>query len=318
MPVDSDFTREERIKRLRSLVKSGMDQMLVLHDAVPAYLRLGDLAIQRPTPRLENAQGIAAGLTESVKREHAISMGFNFAERQHRLYTKIYKWLAGADNGSPRNLGDDLFSLYRELPSAHLALIDTRADATVEAQILQLSEAIESRIAVFVAQLELDGEHEDIAPGLRDSPGGWPHLRQEGLLTDAVLDGYLARMRRRRTRSEISDSIGGAKEVTEATMKALAVKHGALPASATPDLGDYWKVLRPHLVDSSIDRALGAKDGSVMKLVSSQVSTIMSLGELRNRVGTGHGRTDHPAGLQPAHALLAVDVAHSTTRFLTS
>lgn len=197
-------------------------------------------------------------------------------------------------------------------------MVDSSAIESVEEQIIRLSLAVESRIALFAEQLKADGEYEDVTPALRDAPGGWPHLRDNGLLADAVLDGYIARMRKRRTKAQISDSIGAAKEVTEATMKALATKHEAIPVSATPDLADYWKVLRPHLVDSKIDKALGDKDGAIQKLIGAQVTTIQTLGELRNRVGTGHGRADHPAGLQPAHALLAIDVAHSVTRFLTS
>jgi hypothetical protein len=318
MPVDPDFAREERIKRLRALVKSGTDQMLVLYDAIPAYLRLSDTRGLRPIPGLEKASKMLDDLPDEIKREQAIDLGYMLAERNRRTYTKVYKWLVDADNASPRNLTDDRFVEYKKLAQPHTLEIDSRSEQSVEEQIVRLSEAVEERLNLYRGQLSEDGEHEDIAPALRDAPGGWPHLRDSGLLTTAVLDGYLTRMRKRRTKAEISDAIGAAKEVTEATMKALVKTHGVVMASKTPDLADYWKVLKPHLVNSKIDKALGTTDGSLLKLLSAQVTIIGSLGELRNKVGTGHGKTEHPAGLQPSHALYAVDQAHSLTRFLTS
>lgn len=99
-------------------------------------------------------------------------------------------------------------------------------------------------------------------------------------------------------------------------MKALVKRHGVTTSRKTPDLSDYWKVLKPFLVDVAIDKALGSKDGALLKLLSSQVTIVQSLGELRNKVGTGHGVASHPAGLRPAHALLAVDTAHALTRYL--
>lgn len=317
MPIDPDFAREERIKRLRVLVRSGTDQMLVLHDAVPAYERLSSSGEHR-MPAVLKAEALMERLPPDVQREQAIRLGYMVAERNHRTFTKIYKWLKLADNSSYRDLSDARFAEYDRLPRLHELTIDNSASDTVEAQIERLTESIEARVQIFNQQLVEDGEYEDLTPALRDAPGGWPHLRSRSVMTDAALDGYLARMRKRRTKAEISDSIGAAKELTEATMKALVEKHGAVTSSGTPDLPDYWKALKPHIADVSVDKALGSTDGALIKLVSSQVATIQNLGELRNRVGSGHGRATHPAGLQPAHALLAVDLAHTLTRFLAT
>jgi hypothetical protein len=158
------------------------------------------------------------------------------------------------------------------------------------------------------------GKAEDVAPAICDDPGGWPHLR--GLVADSIIDGHLRQMRTRRTRSEISSALGASKEIVEATFKALSVKHGVAPTKTTPDLSDWWKVLRPLLDDQSIDKALGSTDGALIKLISSQVALVQNLGELRNRAGSGHGKAEHPAGLASSHALLAVDTAHALTRFL--
>jgi len=316
MPVDADSARDERIKRVRSLIRSGTAKMLILHEEIPAYLRLSDTKGLRPVPGLEAASKMLDDLPVQIRRDQAIDLGYRLAERNHRTYSKTYQWILDADNSSSRNLTDERFAEYRRLPAPHTLRIDPDEEQTTEEQIARLSAGIERRLALFREQLVEDGEYEDVVPALRDAAGGWPHLRGKEMVSDAVLDGYLTRMRKRRTKAEISDAIGAAKELTEATMKALATRHAVTPTSKTPDLSDYWRVLKPFLSDAAIDRALGSRDGAVLRLLSSQVTVVQSLGELRNRVGSGHGVTAHPAGLSAAHALLAVDTAHTLTRYL--
>lgn len=315
MPVDDDYAREERIKRLRRLVSAGQAHMLYLHEAVPTYLRLSEMSaarnsLARPKAHREDQEG----RSPKLQRELAVSTGRLIAEVHHRSYSKIYRWLTDADNGAPRNLSDPLVVRYAQLPPAFQ--IPDGSKRSTERQIELLAQLIEKRLVVFGAQLRLDGEYEDVTPAIRDAPGGWPHLR--GVLTDAVLDGYLRQMSKRRTKSEMGAAIGAAKEVVEATMKALAARHCVAPDSKKPDLQDWWKVLRRELADARLDAALGSADGALLKLISAEVSLVQSLGELRNKVGTGHGKAAHPAGLTSAHALLAVDTAHTVTRFLTS
>lgn len=183
-----------------------------------------------------------------------------------------------------------------------------------ERGLAELTADIRARVLVITEALSDLGEHEDVAPAIRDAPGGWPHLR--GLVADSVIDGHLRQMRVRRTRAEISSAIGASKEIVEATFKDLSLKYNVTPSKTAPDLSDWWKVLRPLLADQNIDKALGSKDGALIKLVSSQVSLVHNLGELRSKIGSGHGKAEHPAGLRPSHALLAVDTAHTLTRLL--
>jgi hypothetical protein len=315
VPLSDDYAREERIKRLRLLVTSGIKQLLVLHEAVPSYLRLA-----LPDPESDEVPfGQRFEHPVDFQRTWDIRMGYIIAEKHHGTYTKIYKWMLAADNSTPVNLADDQFLRYRKLPRGESVAIDTRADIDIEKQIQSLAAAVEQRVDVFREQLRVDGEHEDIAVAIRDAAGGWPHLRSTGWITDSILDGYLNRMRKHRTKSEISASIGAAKEVVEATLNGMIVANPGIEVlKSTPDLADLWRALKPFIADATINDALGSKDGALIKLLSSQVATIQNLGELRNRVGTGHGKTAHPAGLQPSHALLAVDLAHTVTRFLAT
>jgi hypothetical protein len=125
-------------------------------------------------------------------------------------------------------------------------------------------------------------------------------------------------MRTRSTRPEILDAGGAAKEIVEATMQALALRNDLSPESKNPEFADWWRLLRSELTDPQIDNALGGRKGATVKLVNAEVTIVQSLGELRNAVGTGHGRSTYPVDLKSDHALLAVDTAHMLTRFLTA
>lgn len=320
VPVSSDVVREERIKRLRALSRAGQAHLVTIHDAVPTYLRRGEAE----EAKLDEHFGVPNGFFRShMSPEHArefdIALGVKADDDENGTYRRIYKWLSDVISAAPRSLLDARYKEFITLPDPPDITVELipGADRNVEGQLGALADAIQLRLDIFTAQLRDDGEREDVTPTVRDAASGWPHLR-DAVLPSAVLDGYLTRMRRRRTRAEISDSIGAAKEVVEATLKALSMKFGAAPASAKPDLQDWWKVLKPHLANAKVDKALGSTDGALLKLVSAQVSTLQSLGELRNKVGSGHGKTAHPAGLTRAHALLAVDTAHTVTRFLAS
>lgn len=326
MPVNSDLLREERIKRCRRLMQAGSAHLVTLHEAVPMYIRqarvsearLDELYALVLDDKKDELGARRARVDPALRRELDISMGVRIDDIQGDTYTRIYRWIDEANNAAERILSDTRFSEYTALGGPpKINLHHATAEATVEDQLTALSADIEKRLDVFGGQLQDDGEHEDVTLALRDAAGGWPHLRGR-ILPDAVLDGYLTRMRRRRTKAEIADSIGAAKEVVEATLKARAGQFGVTPTSTKPDLSDWWKVLKPHLVNTKVDKALGSTDGSLIKLLQGQVSTLQSLGELRNKVGSGHGKTAHPAGLSSAHALLAVDTAHTLTRFLAA
>ena len=316
MPLDPDYVRAERIKKLRAIVKAGEGCILALHEAVLRYLRQGKVSQERVDAAFEESGVVNRGLDVGPEfgRDRDIRTGVLVEINRGDLFRKMDKWIGEAYAAAESSFTDDLYVKFMALDDLPTITVDYDGTPNMESMLEELSSAIEERIKLFGEQLKIDGEHEDMMPALRDASGGWPHLR--GIIDDTVLDGYLAQMRKRRTKADISTSIGAAKEVTEATMKALAVKHGVSSGKSTPDLQDWWRALKPVMADVSIDRALGHNDGALIKLLGGHINTVQSLGELRNKVGSGHGKSSHPAGLKPAHALLAVDTAHTLTRYL--
>jgi len=318
--IDDDWLLEDRIKRIRALVRLGVQHLVFLHEAVPFYLRQGQTSEARNEELLGANQSSPSPtsfrtlLTPEARRDHDIALGMFIDNRQNRAFDKIYKWVSDLNDAAMRIFTEERFRNYQALGAPPPLAASNTEPGSVERSLTKLSADIQARVLELTGSLRDLGENEDVAPAIRDAPGGWPHLR--GLVADSIIDGHLRQMRTRRTRSEISSAIGASKEIVEATFKALSVKHGVAPTKTAPDLSDWWKVLRPLLADQSIDKALGSTDGALIKLISSQVSLVQNLGELRNRVGSGHGKAAHPAGLASSHALLAVDTAHTLTRFL--
>ncbi|MEV7662776.1 hypothetical protein [Paenarthrobacter sp. NPDC089316] len=53
------------------------------------------------------------------------------------------------------------------------------------------------------------------------------------------------------------DRLKSYQALVEATFKELPTKLGVTPTKSTPELSDWWKFLRPHLTDQSVDKPLG-------------------------------------------------------------
>lgn len=319
--VDEDWLLEDRIKRLRALVRLGVKHLIFLNEAVPFYLRQAETSEARTeellaavNPGSSSLTSMRTRLTPEARRDHDIALGIFIDQKQNRAFEKINKWVDDVNDAAMRIFTQDRFKSYQALGNPPPLTGSHDDPGSVEQGLKKLTEDIRARVEELTGSLRDLGESEDVAPAIRDAAGGWPHLR--GLVADSIIDSHLQQMRKRRTRSEISNAIGASKEIVEATLKALSARHGVVPPKPYPDLSDWWKVLRPHLADQSVDKALGAKDGALIRLISSQVSLVQNLGELRNRVGSGHGKAQHPAGLESSHALLAVDTAHTLTRFL--
>ena len=111
-------------------------------------------------------------------------------------------------------------------------------------------------------------------------------------------------------------AIGTAKELLETTCKTILTDRGV-----TPDRG--WDVARLvketrqalALLPSDIeDTAKGA--ASIKRLLNNLATVVVSLAELRNLYGTGHGKHGRTRGVQPRHARLAVGAAATLATFL--
>ncbi|MFF0474408.1 abortive infection family protein [Streptomyces sp. NPDC004284] len=234
-----------------------------------------------------------------------------FDEGQHHAVEKAQKWVADLDEYARGYLPEAMRHRVIRHPNGKGAeelptLIDN-------ARI-----AIRSRLETVK---QLIGEAAPTPAGAeRDAAGGWPHLRELGLIEDAVLDGYLSTMRTRRTVAQRRAAIGAAKELVEAAMKGAI--HYADPTATgfeKDEMPQLWKRLRTLIQeDPAADLALGGKDIGIAKTLNAMSTVITGIAETRNKVGTGHGNPAAPKKLQESHVLLVIDSAHTMTRFITS
>ncbi|MGO1536892.1 MAG: abortive infection family protein [Yaniella sp.] len=314
MAVNQDFVVERTIQELRKVVSSGQEHLFYLNNAINVYRRQSQLDEEQVDKIFGEsfAEQLGVELPAEFLRSDAIRFGLYQDNKEKQTVDKVDTWFLELHDAALEHFSTEHFQEYRGL-SEPPSPVMVKEENGGERYIQELESAIVERLRLLAKSLTDLGEHENIAPAVRDDQGGWPHLR--GLIDDSKIDDYLKRMRTRRTRSEMSNAIGAAKEIVEATLRGLIDVHNLQIPSGTPDLHDWWKILRPKFIDPAIQEALGGRQGALLKLMGNQVSTVQSLSELRNRVGSGHGTPKHPVGLKSAHALLAVDTAHTLTRF---
>jgi Abortive infection C-terminus len=141
-------------------------------------------------------------------------------------------------------------------------------------------------------------------------------VRQTNLIEESLLDSYIARMSKTRTKPQISQAIGAAKELVEAcnrsTLDRLDVSY---PLGDFPKLG---KLVRNELLRRE-STAPSTKSGEAIGVLLTGMATVeQALTTLRNEVGTGHGKPELPTGLRPRHAQLAIDIADTHVRYLVA
>lgn len=140
-------------------------------------------------------------------------------------------------------------------------------------------------------------------------------LRESRIIDEANVDWFAGRMSKFKTVHQCSEAIGASKELVEATYV------GVLALLGEPDPG---KVDFPAL-GKKVRKALESRSGfgptvdgsrTVNKLLSGMGMVNQALGDLRNEVGTGHGRPREADGLTVRHARFAVDLAVAECRYL--
>lgn len=140
-------------------------------------------------------------------------------------------------------------------------------------------------------------------------------LLNRPLLTDpAVLQQHLTRIR-----AGIADdpaaAIGSSKELVESLLKIILERSGEqyAPGEDMPAL--YKKVASLLALDATSipDSARGSD--AVKKILRTLTTTVQGLAELRNALGTGHGRTA-PSPALARHARLALNSTVTITEFL--
>ena len=134
--------------------------------------------------------------------------------------------------------------------------------------------------------------------------------------TDVV---YVAQQITRMEAAVLSDpglAIGTAKELVETCCKTILSERG-LDIPKNDDLSQLVKRTVKELKLTPTDIPDQAKAADTIRILLSNLATITNgIAELRNKYGTGHGRSASSKGLGPRHAKLAVGAASTLVVFL--
>lgn len=134
------------------------------------------------------------------------------------------------------------------------------------------------------------------------------------LADQSVVEQYLSRMDEA-VRTDPDEAIGNAKELVESVCK-LVLEDAGAELSKSHDLAALYKATAKELrleTDSVPDSVKGS--AAAHKVLRSLASTVQGMAELRNELGTGHGKTRRSPAT-PRHAQLAVGAARTLTVFL--
>jgi AbiJ N-terminal domain 3/Abortive infection C-terminus len=115
-------------------------------------------------------------------------------------------------------------------------------------------------------------------------------------------------------KSDPPGAIGASKELVESVMKKILDDYGV--GYKGDDLGDLYKKVQNELhlnAEAVPDNKKGSE--AAVKTLRSLVSTIQSLAELRNQIGSGHGRNKSSVALT-RHARLAFNASVTVVEFL--
>jgi Abortive infection C-terminus len=140
-------------------------------------------------------------------------------------------------------------------------------------------------------------------------------LHASGLVAENVIDDYTREMHSPHTPKQLSQAIGAAKELTEATLRAALDRLGE-PPPAKDDLQALMKTWRDAIRKAAPPDGEGA--GTLDKAQASLASVVTFLAEWRNLYGRGHGRPEYSLGLSARHARLATDAAEASVRFIVT
>lgn len=151
--------------------------------------------------------------------------------------------------------------------------------------------------------------------GIVDAPG-IAAARESFSGADA---SYVAQQITRMESAVIADpslAIGTAKELIETCCKTILHERG-LTVRENLDLPQLVKLTSKELKLTPNDIDSEAKASETIKKLLSNLATITSgIAELRNKYGTGHGKTANTKGLSSRHAKLAVGAAATLAVFL--
>lgn len=236
--------------------------------------------------------------------------------RQHRLNN--YDW------GDEWIFGDERFNLLHSSDEEFLRFVVRTVHPTVrrnadvqQTMVARINESLSADGYELYADGEISGRKiygsRRIDSFHGDRPAALGH--EEAVLGDrSTLDRHLKRIARG-LGDDPEAAIGSSKELVESVLKQILDARGvAYPAR--DDLPALFKA-----VGRALDLRRGAVDDdakaseAVVALLRGLTATVQSLAELRNRAGTGHGRSTG-AVVDKRHARLALNAAVAVTEFL--
>jgi hypothetical protein len=236
--------------------------------------------------------------------------------RQHREYNTDWEddWIFDDERFGLRSGPDEIFMLFLSQMLHPLVRSDAEEAKQLLADFNQMLEADDWEL-IEVGQLSgrpiYEGRRrEAIKPPLEaidvDSYGN--------LLDPQVLREHLRRIDAG-LKSDPAAAIGSSKELLESVLKAILEDH-EVGYKNGEELMDLYKKVQGSLglnTGAVPDDAKGSK--AAVKALRALVTTVQSLAELRNALGTGHGPSRRSAALT-RHARLAFNSSLAVTTFL--
>jgi hypothetical protein len=159
--IDDDWLLEDRIKRIRALVRLGEKHLAFVHEAVPLYLRQAEIAEARNEELLAGIQAspsptsLRALLPPDARRDHDIALGVLIARKQTGAFDKIYKWVADVDDAAMRIFNEDRFKSYQALGDPRPRTASHADPGSAEQNLIKLSADIRARVLELTGSLAI-------------------------------------------------------------------------------------------------------------------------------------------------------------------
>jgi hypothetical protein len=220
----------------------------------------------------------------------------------------IDRWDVDNFRGMARYLGRQADSGYG-LPSL--------GDASGADPLTCLGE-LRTRLIELIVQLDHVRRRTPQSRNLPRSPNTrLDELRSSGLLSSDVLADFERRLGPITDRRKWRSVIAAAKELVESVNRGALIALGKPSPPGSTKFAALGKVtLRAVAEREATASRTPFDENRGLRLGSALISTLDSLGSLRNQHGEGHGRATFPKGLAERHVRLAADSAIAYSRFL--
>lgn len=130
---------------------------------------------------------------------------------------------------------------------------------------------------------------------------------------DDELNLQIQRIKRSIRENDPSQSIGSSKDLLESVLKTILEDLGQ--DSTSHDIPTLLKLVQQQLEIDPTDETTKKLDKKVKRILSNLGQVVIGVAEIRNLVGTGHGRTES-YDIDPNHALLIVNSVGAISAFL--